>query len=180
LARRILAAARAPVAIGAAAAAGTTRSKRELLLKNALLRHQLLLLGRTAKRPRLTAADRGFLVHLASRPRSWADALVIVRPETVLRWHRQGYRLFWRRKSRAGMRPPRIPSETITLIRQLARENPRWGYGKLQGDLTKLGYRLGRPTIRDVLKRHRVPPLPPGGGSPARGAPSSAAIVARS
>jgi len=87
LALRILAAARArvarwttpaPVTVAAGAVVGTTRSKRELLLENALLRHQQLLLGRTAERPRLTAADRGFLVLLASRLRSWAGALVIV------------------------------------------------------------------------------------------------------
>ena len=103
LARRALAAARAriaawtrpaPLAVVVGAVADTTRSRRELVLANALLRQQLLVLGRTVKRPRLTATDRGLLVFLASRLRSWATALVSVRPETVLRWHRQGCRLF--------------------------------------------------------------------------------------
>ena len=91
LARRFLAAARArvarwtrpaPLALALGAAADATRSRSELLLENALLRHQLLVLGRAAKRPRLTAADRGLLVLLASRLRTWAGALVKVRPET--------------------------------------------------------------------------------------------------
>ena len=80
-----------PFAIAAGAVAASARSKRDLVVENALLRHQLLVLGRTAKRPRLTAADRGLLVVLvvlAGRLRTWATALVIVRPATVLRWHR--------------------------------------------------------------------------------------------
>jgi len=108
LACRLVAAARArlarwtrpaPLAVAAGAAADATRSSSELLLENALLRHQVAVLGRTAKRPHLTALDRGLIVLLASRLRTWAQALVIVQPATVLRWHRQGFRLFWRRKS---------------------------------------------------------------------------------
>ena len=83
--------------------------------------------------PRLTATDRGLLVLLASRLRSWADALVIVRPETVPRWRRQGVRLFWRHKSRARTRVPRLPRETIELIRRMARENRLWGADRIRG-----------------------------------------------
>ncbi len=132
-ARRFVAVARArvagwlrpvPLAIIAGAAADTTRSRSELLLENALLRHQLLILGRTSKRPRLTAADRGFLVLLAGRLRTWASALIIVQPTTVLRWHRQGFRLVWRRKARATTSAARIPLTTRELIRRMAGENP--------------------------------------------------------
>jgi hypothetical protein len=70
--------------------ADATRSRSALLLENALLRHQLVVLSRSVKRPRLTAADRGLLVLLTSRLSTWAGTLVIVRPETVLRWHRAG------------------------------------------------------------------------------------------
>ncbi len=131
-ARRVLAAAHgrvaawtrpAPLAVAAGGRADAMRSKPALLLENALLRHQLLILRRTTERPRLTSADRGLLVLLANRLRTWAIALVVVRPETVLRWHRQGYRLFWRRASRTKSSAPRIPSETIELIRQMACEN---------------------------------------------------------
>src|SRR4051794_41004787 len=92
LARRFLAAARTrvmqwtwpvPIAVAAGAAVDATRSRSALLLENALLRHQLVVLRRSVKRPQLTAADRGLLVLLASRLRTWAGALVIVRPETV-------------------------------------------------------------------------------------------------
>jgi len=96
-----------------------TRSRSALLLENALLRHQLVVLSRAVKRPQLTAADRGLLVLLASRLRTRADALVIVRTETVLRWHRQGFRRFWRRKSRGATRAPRLPRETIDLMREM-------------------------------------------------------------
>jgi hypothetical protein len=94
----------APLVFALGAAADATRSHSELLLENALLRHQLVVYRRGASRPQLTTADRAFLVLRARRLRTWAGALVIVRPETVLRWHRQGFRLFWRRTSRAVTR----------------------------------------------------------------------------
>ncbi len=76
------------------------RTKSQLLAENLLLRQQLVVLNRSVKRPRFTAADRGLFVLLASRVETWKDALLIVKPETVLRWHRQGFQLFWKRKSR--------------------------------------------------------------------------------
>jgi len=130
LARRFFAAARTrvmqwtrpiPIAVAAGAAADATRSRSDLLLENALLRHQLVVLSRAAKRPQLTVTDRGLLVLLASRLRTWAEALVIVRPETVLRWHRQGFRLFWKRQSRPRSAPqPKVAAETIARIREMA------------------------------------------------------------
>ena len=98
---------------------------------------------------------------MAGRLRTWAAALVIVRPETVLRWHRQGYRLFWRRKSRAGTRAPRISRETIALIRQMARENRLWGADRIRGELLKLGIRVSKRTIQRYLAQAR-PPRPAG------------------
>src|SRR4051794_8908364 len=75
-----------------------TRSKSELIAENAFLRQQLVVLSRQTKRPRLTPLDRGILVLLSSRLRAWKDALLIVKPDTLLGWHRQGFRLFWRHK----------------------------------------------------------------------------------
>ncbi len=166
LARRFLAATRArftrwtqpaPLALAAGAAADAARSRSDVLLENALLRHQLLVLGRTARRPRLTAADRGLLVLLASRLRTWADALVIVRPATVLHWHRQGFRLFWRRKSAPRTTAARIPAETIALIRRLAAQNRLWGAERIRGELLKLGVRVSKRTIQKYL-REAPPP----------------------
>ncbi len=103
------------------------RNKQDLVLENALLRQQLIVLNRTSKRPALTATDRGLLVLLASWLPTWASALVIVKPETVLCWHRQGFRLVWKHKSRPRPRTTRIPAETIELIKQMAAENRLWG-----------------------------------------------------
>src|SRR5215212_6116841 len=104
-----------PVALAAGLAADLTRSRGDLLLENALLRQQVLVLRRTAKRPTFTCWDRGLLVLLASRLRTWAGALLIVRPETVLRWHRQGFRLVWRRRSAPRSRPSPLATTTIDL-----------------------------------------------------------------
>ncbi len=94
------------VAIAAGLTADLTRSRGDLLLENALLRQQVLVLRRTVKRPALTPLDRRLLVLLASRLRTWANTLLIVQPETVLRWHRRGFRLVWRRKSGRDQRVP--------------------------------------------------------------------------
>ncbi len=150
----------APLVIASGAVADAARSRPELLVENALLRHQLLVLGRAAKRPRLTAADRGLLVFLASRLRTWAGALIIVRPETVLRWHRQGFRLFWQRKSRAAKRVTRLPRETIDLIEQMGRENPLWGADRIRGELLKLDIRVSKRTIQRYLRQARPPRAP--------------------
>jgi putative transposase len=126
-----------------------------LLLENALLRQQLAILGRAAKRPRLTALDRGLLVLLASRLRSWSQALVIVQPATVLRWHRQGFRLFWRRKSAPRSGTARIPAETVALIRRMAAENRLWGADRIRGELLKLDIRVRKRTIQKHIRSSR-------------------------
>jgi putative transposase len=124
-----------PVALAAELAADLTRSRGDLLLENALLRQQVLVLNRSVQRPAFTPLDRGLLVLLASRLRTWASALLIVRPETVLRWHRQGFRLFWRRKSASRSRPSRLATGTIALIREMATANPLWGAERIRGEL---------------------------------------------
>ncbi len=137
-----------PVALAAGLAADLTRSRGDLLLENALLRQQLIVLRRTVKRPTLTPLDRGLLVLLASRLRTWASALLIIRPETVLRWHRQGFRLYWRRKSRPRSTPqPKVATETIALIRELAAANPLWGAERIHGELRNLGIRVAKWTV---------------------------------
>jgi len=141
----------------AGAAADATRSRSELLLENALLRHQLVVYRRVTSRPRLTAAERGFLVFLASRLRTWADALVLVRPTTVLGWHRQGFRLFWRRPSAPRVTAARIPAETVTLIRPLAAENRLWGADRIRGELLKLDVRVSKRTIQKYMRPARPP-----------------------
>ncbi len=131
--------------------------RRDLLLENALLRQQLLVLRRSVKRPALTPLDRGLLVLLASRLRAWASALLIAQPETVLRWHRQGFRLVWRRKSAPRSRPSPLGTATIDLIRQMARDNPLWGAERIRGELLKLGIRVSKRTIQKYMRQARPP-----------------------
>ena len=150
-----------PIAVAAGATAHATRSRSALLLENALLRHQLVVLSRAVARPRLTAADRGLLMRLASRLRPWTDALIIVRPDTVLRWHCRGFRPSWKHQSRARSRAPRIPRGTIDLIRQLARENRLWGADRIRGELLKRDPRVSKRTLQRYLRQAR-PPRPPG------------------
>ena len=102
------------------------RGKSELVAENALLRQQLIILGRQVKRPACTKTDRMLLVLLARMVHTWKQALFIVQPETLLRWHRQGFKLFWRYKSRAASLAPRISQETVDLIKEMARENRLW------------------------------------------------------
>jgi putative transposase len=101
------------------------RSKSELLAENALLRHQLIVLKRQVKWPAVTKTDRMLFVLLARLVRTWQQALFIVQPDTLLRWHRQLFRLYWKRKSKASSRKPKVAAETITLIREMATNNRR-------------------------------------------------------
>src|SRR5215469_12236123 len=93
------------------------RSKSELVAENALLRHQLIILRRQVKRPAYTKADRILLVLLARLVHTWQYTLLIVQPDTVLRWHRELFRLVWKQKSKAVSHTPKIAAETIALIR---------------------------------------------------------------
>jgi transposase InsO family protein len=141
--------------------ADLTRSKPELVAENALLRQQLIVLPRSVKRPKLSRTDRPVLVLLASRVRAWRQALLIVKPDTLVRWHRQGFRLFWRHKSEVTTHTPRVPAETIALIAEMATHNRLRGAERIRGELLKLGIRLSKRTIQKYLRRAR-PPRPRG------------------
>src|SRR2546421_5946874 len=109
------------------------------MAENALLRQQLIVLRRHVKRPTFTKTDRLLLVLLARAVRTWKHALLIVQPETLLRWHRQGFRVFWKYKSRAGSPQPKISEATVALIKEMARDNRLWGAERIRGELLKLG-----------------------------------------
>jgi transposase InsO family protein len=141
-----------PPSLATRLATDLVRSRRDLLLENAFLRQQVIVLSRTDKRPAFTPWDRGLLVLLASRLRTWAIALLIVQPETVLRWHRQGFRLFWRRRSAPRARPSPLAAATIALIGQMARDNPLWGAERIRGELLKLGIRVSKRTIQKYMR----------------------------
>jgi len=125
-----------------------TRSNAQLVAENALLRMQLVILHRQVNMPRFTPANRLWLVLLASRVRRWKEAILIIKPDTLLRWHRQGFRLFWRFKSRNRGGRPRVAYETIALIQQMARENSIWGVERIRGELMKFRIHIARSTIQ--------------------------------
>jgi hypothetical protein len=116
------------------------RNKSELVAENALLRQQLIILRRQVKRPACTKTDRMLLVLLASMVRTWKQALVIVQPETLLRWHRQGFKLFWKYISRAASPKPRISPETVALIKEMARDNRRLRSRADPGRIAQIGH----------------------------------------
>jgi len=129
------------------------RSTSELVAENALLRQQLIILRRQVKRPACTKKDRMLLVLLASMVRAWKQTLFIVQPETLLRWHRQGFRLFWKYKSRAAARKSMISAEIVALIKDMARDNRLWGAERIRGELLKLGIRVCKRTIQNYMRQ---------------------------
>lgn len=131
------------------------RSKPQLIIENAVLRQQFIVLNRSVKRPRLTRTDRALLVLLVSRLQCWKDALLIVESETVLLWHRQGVRLFWKRKSRTRSRQPKFAGETITLIKEMATKNRLWGADRIRGELLKLDITVAKRTIQRYMRQAR-------------------------
>lgn len=138
-----------------------TRSKSDLIAENMFLRQQLIMLERQIRRPQLKPRDRQILMLLASRIREWKAALVIVKPETVVSWHRQGFKLFWRRKSQRGRGRPAIAADTIALIEEMAISNRTWRAKRIQGELLKLGITVNKGTVKKYMRSARcgLPPV---------------------
>ncbi len=141
-----------------ATARSILKSQRELALENLALRQQLAVLKRTTKRPTLTNTDRAFWVALSRLWTGWQHALILVKPETVIGWHRKGFRLYWTWKSRNRSGRPRIDAEIRSLIRRMARENPTWGAPRIHGELLKLGFEVSEATVSRYMPRRRKPP----------------------
>ena len=136
------------------------RSRAALELENLALRHQIGVLRRAAaKRLKLTSADRLLWICLSRLWRGWHSALTIVKPETVIAWHRAGFRLFWTWKVRRG-HPcrPLISPEVRALMRKMCRENPSWGAPRIHGELLKLGINVGESSVSKYMVRSRKPP----------------------
>src|SRR5713226_2525979 len=111
----------------------------------------------TVKRPACTKTDRMLLVLLARTVQTWKQALFIVQPETLLRWHRQGFRLFWKYTSRAAAPKPKRAAETVALIKEMARDNRLWGAERIRGELLKLGIHVCKRTIQKYMRHARSP-----------------------
>src|SRR5713101_6502455 len=135
------------------------RGHRAVALENLALRQQLTALKRTVKRPQLSTRDRLFWILLAKGWREWRSALVVVQPDTVVRWHRQWLRRRWTRLSQR--RHPGRPTTNAAiraLVRTMTAANPLWGAPRIHGELTKLGITVSERTVSRMLRR---PPRPP-------------------
>jgi putative transposase len=137
------------------------RSRQSLLAENALLRHQLTILHRSVRKPRLTRFDRFHLLVFAALTQSWQNVLRVVQPETLMEWRRAGFKAFWRWRSR----PPakrRIEQGTIALIRAMATDNRLWGAERIRGELLKLGISIAKRTVQRYMRIPRSPGGPGG------------------
>jgi putative transposase len=132
---------------------------RQLALENLALRQQIAVYKRTAPRPRLRTTDRLFWAGLARLWPGWRQALVIVSPDTVLRWQRRRFREYWTQLSgrHSGGRP-RISAEIAALIKKMAAANPLWGAPRIHGELLKLGIDVAERTVSRLLPKRRSPP----------------------
>jgi putative transposase len=138
---------------------GSARSRAALQLEVLALRHQLQVLQRTRPRQvRLATADRGLWVWLSRIWTEWRTALVIVKPETVIAWHRLGVRLFWTWKSRRRTGRPTVPRDVRALIRTMSEANPLWGAPRIHGERLKLGIAVGQASVAKYMVRRRQPP----------------------
>jgi putative transposase len=133
-------------------------TQRELALENIALRQQLAAWKVRQPRPPLAATDRIFWVVLSRFWKNWRSSLQIVQPETVVRWHRQGFRRYWAWKSRHRLGRPAIGRELRDLIRRMSRANPLWGAPRIHGELLKLGLTVSEATVSKYMVRPRRPP----------------------
>jgi putative transposase len=135
------------------------RSRAMLQLEILALRHQLQVLERSRpRRVRLAMTDRWLWIVLARLWTGWRTAVVIVKPETVIAWHRRGFRLWWAWKSRRRIGRPTVAADVRTLIRTMAEANPRWGAPRIHGELLKLGIEICQSTVAKYVVRRRQPP----------------------
>ena len=134
------------------------RSKRDLALENAALRHQLMVLQRQSKAPRIENRDRLFWITLLRLWPDWRGALSLVQPATVVRWHRKGFRVYWRWKSQTNGGRPRIDREVRELIRDMWTSNPTWGKLRIRAELAKVGIEVSDSTVLRYRPRRAKPP----------------------
>ena len=135
------------------------KSKSRLEAENAVLRHQLIVVRRKVQgRVWLTNNDRGFLIELYRWFPSILQVLTIIGPETLVRWHRAGFRSYWRWKSRPRGGRPQIETDLRALNRQMSMENPLWGAPRIHGELLKLGFEVAQSSVAKYMVKRRGPP----------------------
>src|SRR5438309_11934842 len=130
-------------------------ARHRLALEAVALRQQLAVYKRKQPRPKLNRFDRLFWVFVRQIWTNWAEALILVKPATVVAWHRAGYRLVWKWRSRRQRRGrPKIAEEVRDLIRRMKRENPTWGAPRIHGELLALGFEISGPLGRAGIRCH--------------------------
>ncbi len=135
------------------------RSRADLALENLALRQQVAVLKRERPRPPLSPLDRAFWVALQQTWKDWGNALIIVKPDTVVRWHRKNFKIYWHHKSRPrGPGRPQIEREVRRLIRRMARENPTWGAPRIHGEMLKLGFDVAERTVSRYIPHRPANP----------------------
>jgi hypothetical protein len=135
------------------------QSRSRLQVEILALRQQLIVLRRTApKRVRLRAVDRLFLVLLYRLWPGVVDSIAVIRPDTIVRWHRRGFRALWRWKSRRRLGRPGIAKDVRALIREISSANPLWGAPRVHGELLKIGIEVSQSTVAKYMSRTRRPP----------------------
>jgi putative transposase len=138
---------------------GCVRSRAALHLEVLAVRHQLQVIELSRpQRLRLTRADRVLWAWASCAWNGWRAPLVIVKPQTVIAWHRQGFRLFWTWKSRRRTGRPTVPADVRTLIRTMSEANPLWGAPRIHGELLKLGMEIGQASVAKYMIHRRQPP----------------------
>jgi transposase InsO family protein len=133
-------------------------NRSSLVAENLALRQQLAVLQRNTKRPKLRNRDRIFWAWLSRLWNGWRSTLLIVQPETVVKWHRQGFKLYWRFKSRKRSGRPKISREIRKLIQRMSQENPTWGVPRIKSELALLGYQVAESTVAKYMYRQKKPP----------------------
>ena len=140
-------------------AADLFKSRGRLQAENLFLRHQLnIALRRAPPRPRLRGSDRALLVWLTRICPSLLDLAQVAKPETILRWHRAGFKAFWRWKSRNRVGLPKIDRGLRELIQRMSKENPQWGAARIHGELLMLGFEVAQSTVSKYMVRGGRPP----------------------
>jgi hypothetical protein len=136
--------------------AAPLKSKSRLEAENAALRHQLIVLRRKVKgRVRFTNNDRWFFIQLYRWFPSILQVLAVIRPETLVRWHRAGFRRYWRWKSRPLGGRPQVETDLRALIRRMSIENPLWGAPRIHGELLKLGFEIAQSSVAKYMVKRR-------------------------
>ncbi len=130
----------------------------DLVAENLALRQQLVVLHRRTKRPRLKTKDRVFWLWLARSWDGWRESLIVVKPATIVRWHRQGFKYYWAWKSRHKGGRPAIAPEVRDLIHRMSQANPLWGAPRIHGELLKLSINLSQTTVAKYMIRRPRPP----------------------